>query len=209
MHSARFFLAGPQWVERVHGAKRAIVLDVTRHTSVDSTRPSRFMARPPLDPDEALAAPFYFFAALLVVLPLIDFVQNVGTFQPANVQWRFATVGLLSGFLLTPTIGIVAAMTIAAVRGQGRTQRAIAIGNVILAVLLLALMAGFVLDALQLRGSVPAVRRAEFRTAAIRAIVKYILTSLLLIVLAMRAFRIPLGRKDRTSERKSVPLVNR
>ncbi len=166
------------------------------------------MARTPLDPDEALAAPFYLFALLLVALPLVDFVQNVGSFQPTSVQWRFATVGLFSGYLLTPLIGIVVAITVAAIRGHGVAQRVIAVLNLVAALVLLALMAGFVLDSLQLRASVPETRRAEFGIASVRAIVKYLATVVLLVALALRAFRIPVAHRETRAGRARVPLVN-
>jgi chromate transport protein ChrA len=148
------------------------------------------LPRRPLDPEEALAGPMYAVAFLLVAFPLVDFLQSIRGFQPGNLQWRFATVGLLSGVLLTPILGVIVAMVVAAIRGHALVQRLLAILNLLAAVVLLVLLIGFVLDLLQLRSIVPEAGRAEFRSASMRAVVKHLSASLVLFFLGWRGWRV-------------------
>jgi hypothetical protein len=71
---------------------------------------------------KAFAWPAYCVAVLLVVTPLVDLVANVWPPRLSAVEWRFGTFGLLSGFLLTPLLGMVLATAAAALlehRGGG------------------------------------------------------------------------------------------
>src|SRR6185503_13340787 len=104
------------------------------------------------DPEGALSAPFYAFAILLMATPAIDFATSIFPMQLRSPQWRFASAGLLSGFLLTPMLGIAIAMTVSAIRGHHGVQRFLAVINLLLALLFLVLLVGFVLDVLQLNG---------------------------------------------------------
>jgi hypothetical protein len=58
-----------------------------------------------LDPDEALAGPLYAVAAMLVIVPLTDFLLSVPPPQLSSVQWRFATAGLFSSYIVQPILG--------------------------------------------------------------------------------------------------------
>jgi hypothetical protein len=167
------------------------------------------MARKPLDPDEALAAPLYVLAVLLVLMPAIDFLQSVGGVQPSNVQWRFATVGLLSSFLLTPLLGTGVAMVVAAVRGHVLLQRMLAIGNLAASAVLLLLLAGFVLDVLQLRPAVPEEGRAAFQSASLRAMLKHAATVALLFFFGLRGLRISSWRRVSRAQKPSVVIVGK
>ena len=52
-----------------------------------------------------LAWPLYAVAVLMIVLPLGDLGASVWPPHPMQLQWRFGTFGLVSGFLLTPLFG--------------------------------------------------------------------------------------------------------
>ncbi|MBC7895782.1 MAG: hypothetical protein H7066_10220 [Cytophagaceae bacterium] len=127
-----------------------------------------------LDDAEPLVAPFYFVALLLVATPTIDFVTSVLPLRPSNIEWRFASVGLLSGFLLTPLLGILIAMCTAAMAGQARVQRGLAILNAVAAVLSLVILLMFLLDIVQLRSVVQAEAKASFEGAAVKAVLKHV-----------------------------------
>lgn len=126
-----------------------------------------------LDDAEPLVAPLYFVALLLVATPAIDFVTSVLPLRPSNIEWRFASVGLLSGFLLTPLLGIVIAMANAAMAGQVRVQRALAILNAVITVLAIVVLLMFLLDIVQLRSVVQAEARQSFEGAAVKAVLKH------------------------------------
>lgn len=148
------------------------------------------MAASRLDPDEALAGPLYLVAALLVFVPVLDFVMSIGSPQPGNIQWRFASVGLLSGYLLTPILGMGMAFVIAAVTGSPAVQRLLVALCFLGALMLAVLTTGFLLDVVQLRLSIPEDGQRAFRNASARAIVKNVASAIALFYLGWRARRI-------------------
>jgi len=142
------------------------------------------------DPEGALAGPFYAFALLLVATPAIDFMTSIFPTQLRSAQWRFASAGLLSGFLLTPLLGIAIAITVAAIRGHGSVQRLLSVVNLLLAILLMVLLLSFVLDVMQLNGVVPADGIRAFHSAAAKAVFKYATSIVVLIVFAVRGWKL-------------------
>jgi len=162
------------------------------------------MSRRALDPDEALAGPFYAVALMLVGIPLLDFAQTLSGFHPGNIQWRFATVGLLSGALLTPLLGVVIATVVAAICEHRVLQRILAIANLIAAGLLLVVLCGFILDVLQLRTVVPEQARAEFQAASIKAMIKHLSGVAVFAYLGLRSLRVSRWRSSRPVP--SIPL---
>lgn len=147
------------------------------------------MPKPPLDPEEALAGPLYVVAILLVAMPAIDFVLSVGSLQPGSVQWRFATVGLLSGYTLTPILGAAMGLVVAAVAGHALVQKVLVALCLTSAVVLAVLSVGFVLDTLQLRLTIPSDGQGAFRSAALRALLKHGLAAVAFWYLGWRARR--------------------
>lgn len=127
-----------------------------------------------LEGPEALIPPLYLVAALLVFTPALDFLTSVLPFRVGNIEWRFASVGLLSGFLLTPILGIALAMMVAGWAGHARFQRVLAIVNLSTLALFLVVMVMFLLDIVQLRSVVQAEAKSAFEGAAIKAVVKYV-----------------------------------
>ena len=161
-----------------------------------------------LDPEEALAGPLYVVAALLVVIPLVDFVLSVPSAELSNVQWRFAAVGLLSGYTVTPILGLAMAFVIAAVLKQYGVQRLLVAASFSFGAILMALSAGFLLDMLQLRNSVPLDGRAAFQSAWIRAIIKLVLSTIALLYMGWRARRM-IPARSRHRPAKTVHVVSK
>lgn len=147
------------------------------------------MASPRLDPEEALIGPVYLVAALLVLLPAVDFVMSVGTPQPGSVQWRFATVGLLSGYTITPILGAAIALVVAGFAGHRLVMAAVSWLSLVGAAILLLLVASFLLDAIQLRLTVPEDGQRAFRSASARALVKHGLSAAAFLYLGWRGRR--------------------
>jgi hypothetical protein len=110
---------------------------------------------------------------LFVVLPALDFVTNVWPLHVGDLQWRYGTVGLLSGFLLTPLLGVLLATLVAAVLRHALLQRLLAVLDLVAAALLLLGCALFLLDALQYRGNVPAEAKATFDVGTGKALLKH------------------------------------
>ncbi len=163
---------------------------------------------PRLDPEEALAGPLYGVAALLIVIPLVDFVLSVPSAEFSNTQWRFAAVGLFSGYTLTPILGLAMALVIAAFLKQFAIQRWLVAASLSFAALLIAVSLGFLLDMQELRGSVPNDGRAAFKSAWTRASVKLALSAIGLVYLGWSARRmIPARVRQRPS--KTVHVISK
>ena len=150
-----------------------------------------------------MAGPLYLVAMVLVAIPALDFLLSVPALNLASVQWRFAAVGLLSGYTLTPILGISLAFVIAAVLKQYRVQSALVILCLTIGVVLLVMCVGFVFDSLQLRSSIPSDGRVAFNSAWRRALLKHVLSAVALLYLGWGARRmIP----SRSSSRGPKPV---
>lgn len=155
-----------------------------------------------------LTAPAYFIAALLVVLPLLDFATNVWPPQPGQAVWRYGAVGLFSGFVLTPLLGVLVASAIAAVSERGRAFRVLGAVSLAIAGVFLLVVVLFLLDAFQVRASVPPEGKAQFNTGIWRAVAKYLVVSVALGWLGAAATR--RGRqtpRTRQPARDTAPAI--
>lgn len=141
------------------------------------------------DGAEALVEPLYLLAFFLVATPAMDFVSSIVPLRPGDIQWRFASVGLLSGFLLTPLLGITIAMGVASFAEHLRFQRILAVVNLTLAVAFLVLMVFFLLDIFQLRAAVQEEAEAAFSSAATKAVLKHCSFIVMIGVLGWRGWR--------------------
>ena len=167
------------------------------------SRTTHRLVKPRLEPEEALSGPLYFVAILLVAVPAVDFLLSVPAVNLGSVQWRFAAVGLLSGFMLTPILGLSLAFVIASVLKHHGVQRSLVIACLTIGLVLLVMCIGFLFDALQLRVSIPSDGRAAFNSAWHRALIKHALTAVALLYLGWGARRmIP----TRASKRGPKPV---
>ena len=161
-----------------------------------------------LDPEDALAGPLYVVAGLLFLLPIVDFALSVPNAEMSSVQWRFASVGVLSGYTLLPTVGLALGLVIAAIRKHFTVQRAIMLTCLTIAVILLVMAMSFVLDGLQVRAGVPEEGVPAFTNAFMRALLKLVLSVVALGYMGLRARRmIPAGSRHRSP--KTVHVVSK
>lgn len=155
---------------------------------------------------EELIGPLYFTAFLLVATPLLDFGSGILPLNFANVQWRFGVVGLLSGFLMTPVLGVLLAMGVAHYAEHYAVQRVVAVLNLIVAGLFLALLVLFALDIVQLNSVVQPEAAGQFHTAATKAAAKHIAFVALEVWLGVAGWK--MSRPSATPVRKrSSPFV--
>ena len=142
-----------------------------------------------LDPEDALAGPLYLLAAMLVGVPLVDFVLTVPPPEPTNVQWRFNALGLLSGYTLLPALGAGVALVVSAFTKQYALQRVLVIVCLTTAAAFLLLSIAFFRDMDDARAYVTADGMPAFSSASTRALIKLVLTSVVLGYLGWRARR--------------------
>lgn len=159
------------------------------------------------DSAEALVAPLYFIAALLIATPLMDFASSVLPLRAASLEWRFASVGLLSGFLLTPLLGVIVALAVAVYADHVGFVRVLSILNAVVAVLFIVVLVLFVLDIIQLRSVVQEQAKAAFQSAATKAVVKHACFIIALGWLAIRGLRTARWAMPASSRRPASSVV--
>jgi hypothetical protein len=106
-------------------------------------------------------------ALLLMIVPLVDISLRTMAVEAGSLQWRFGAVGLLFGNLGTVILGLSLAGAIAVVTENRGLLRAIGAISLVLALVLVALLALFALDAVQIRRlvAVPAKRQVLLSSA--------------------------------------------
>lgn len=141
----------------------------------------------------------YFVAFLLISLSLFDFAGTLWPFLPSDASWRYGSVGILSGFLLTPMIGSLLAVYVAAFAGHGRALRLLGIVDLAVAGLLLVGLASFALDSLQVRSDTSPEARGVLEMGAIKVVVKHLAGIVAFAWLGMTALKV--GKRTRGIER--------
>jgi hypothetical protein len=124
-------------------------------------------------------------AAALVVLPLVDVAANAWPFAPAEAAWRYGSLGLFSGFLLTPLLGVVMVLLVAAHQGHAGLLRVTAWAALAGALGCLVCVVLFALDVLQVRNAVPTEARTTFDIGAAKAELKYVAVAVALLWLSI------------------------
>jgi hypothetical protein len=131
----------------------------------------------------------YLVALLLVLVPLADAVVRTWPIRFGDERWRYGTSGILLNTMTTPLLGVFMAMVIAAALQHGRTLRAIAVVTLVSGLIVLAAIASFGLDYLQLRASVSAEAMAGFDGASRKAILVGLLSAVVTVVLGIAGWR--------------------
>jgi hypothetical protein len=151
----------------------------------------------------------YAVAALFVLQPAVDFVANVTPLQLRNYQWRYGTIGLLSGFLLTPLLGLVLAQLAAAVLGHRAALRGLAMTAAAAALALVVACGLFSLDAIQQRANVPPEAKATFDVGSAKALFKHLTVAAVLLGSAWAAWRVSRGLAPVGPPREEPPALVR
>ena len=161
-----------------------------------------------LDPEEALSGPLYFVAAMLVIVPLADFFLTVPPAEFASRQWRFATLGLLSGHTLLIVLGAAMALAMSAMLKRYDLQKALVIACLTSAAIFALLTVQFWVDMGNERIATPPAEAPAVISASNRAIIRLLLTTVAFGYLGWRARRmIPPPTRHKTP--KPVHVVSK
>lgn len=136
-----------------------------------------------------LTLPMTVLALLLMIFPMIEVFVTSLPMRIGVAQWRFGVEGLVTNGLFFPLIGILLLLAAAGHAESPRRMTVVFWVGVFMAVALLALMASFTLDALQLYAVIPAKTRPSFRHAVGLALARAFLAVLTLGVVAAAAKR--------------------
>lgn len=93
----------------------------------------------------------YSVGLLLILVPVVDVALRAFPVQLGTLQWRFATVGLMLGNYGTIILGTALIGLTAALLGDRGVLRIVGAAALVMAVVTLALLVLFALDAVQLR----------------------------------------------------------
>lgn len=137
-----------------------------------------------------LSAPVYTVALIMLVMPLVDAVAAIGTFSPTMYTWRFGAMGVLSSNIITPLFGLLLTLAVAALRQHRWVLRILAVLGFVTGAVLLAAMAMFVLDTLQMRADLPAEMSLPFLVVAGKALFAQALAFSGLVAIAISAKRL-------------------
>lgn len=153
--------------------------------------------------DGALVLATYMVAALLVVIPLSDTATRVLPARFGDTAWRFGALGLTSRAVMTPLLGLLLAVAVAAVARHRWVLRTLAVLSGLGAILVAVSAAIFALDSLQMRGQVQAEALQNFDFSTVPALGKLLAAPVVLVPLGIGAWRSARaeGAKRRTTDR--------
>ena len=106
---------------------------------------------------------------LLMLVPMVDILLRVFPPQFGQLQWRFAAVGLALGNVGTVLLGLGLLGFVAAVLGHRGFLRGLGFFALVLAIVLLAVLALFLLDAVQIRQMAAANFKRQILTSSLGA----------------------------------------
>jgi len=166
------------------------------------------MSRPQTTGLAAYAGPAYLVAALLIAYSGLDYLGAVWPIIPSEVSWRYSSAGILTGFALTPLLGMLLAVLVATATGQRRALKAIATASLLLAAMFTLVLLGFGLDALQMRRDAPPEARRLFDQGIAKAGIKYLGAIVAWGWLGIRSWRVA-GRQKLAGSADPSALVVR
>lgn len=156
----------------------------------------------------------YLCAVLLVVVPFLQAGVQLWPLQLDNIQWRFGAASALSSVLLLPFLGLSLATLVARMTDRSGVARVVGALAIVFSLGLMASLALFVLDALQLKAIVRTQAMQSFQGTALRVgavTALFIVAFLLLSVVSFR--RTPgstakaAGRSRERAEDTGVGLI--
>jgi cytochrome bd-type quinol oxidase subunit 2 len=157
--------------------------------------------------DRRILGGLYPVALLLILSPLLDLATAVWPVRPTEVSWRFGTFGLITSALITPILGLAVLQGVAAFLEKFRAVRVVSAVNVLVGVLLVG-TALFLLDAVQLRGTVTEAAKQSYDAAALKALVTALLEVVVVLWIGIVGMRVASADSKRAGSRdRGSPLV--
>ncbi len=147
---------------------------------------------------------------LLAFASVVDPVIRMFPAHPGVVMWRFGAVGVLSEGVVGFLFGVSWIIGIAAVLDDRRTARTFSALVLLLGLVLGAVLALFVLDALQVRASVQPQFKQTFDVSVLKAMLFLGLCAPVALIIGIAGWRSTRGRAVAASARPApAVLLNR
>ena len=103
---------------------------------------------------KALGVAIYAVGLMILLVALGDFMSNVWPWRLGAVDWRYGSLGILSTFLVTPTVGMLIITLNAVNLGHRALVRALGLIVIVGAAALTVVLVAFLLDSLEVRRAV-------------------------------------------------------
>lgn len=133
-------------------------------------------------PFRRVAPALYLIAGLLLLIPTADFFSSIAPYHFGEPKWRFASVALFAGFLLTPLLGIALVLLTAALLQHGRVLRVTSWACLLVALVLLGSAVLLALDTIQVRAAADPQLKLALALSGVRAVLKNLLVGSALLV---------------------------
>lgn len=146
----------------------------------------------------------YAVAFLFVLVPVLEFAGRVWPLQPGAPAWRYGAIGLLTNAGLLPILGLAMGICVAMWLEHGRTLRAFGVVALLASLSLFVLTPFFLLDALQLRGSVNPAMKRSFDITSAKALVTFAAMIATLGFLGLSTIRLKLGTSSARMQRPAA-----
>ncbi len=132
-----------------------------------------------------LVAGLYLLAALLIVQPLAEWLAAVWPPRIGQASWRYGALGILSGTLLTPMLGLVLAGGVGMVREHSWPVRVLSLLALIIGPLMVLSCVSFALDAVELKTRVPDQGQTRYLMESLRTLFRVSTAGTVLTVLGL------------------------
>src|SRR5215211_8301386 len=150
---------------------------------------NRIMQPTAMNVARLVRGPGYVILTVAIIAYVSDFVVAVIPLRLSVAQWRFGAVGTVSNSAVAPLLMALLAYVVAVASGDRTLLRVIAVLTTFLGVFLLAAIASFALDALEMRSRLTPGQDRRFLVVSAQVVVKLLLEALGSVVLARGAWR--------------------
>lgn len=142
-----------------------------------------------VDAVERMRLALYAVGILLIIQPLGDLVANVWPPHFTTVEWRYGVMGLLSGFTLTPMLGLVMILAVAAIVHDQAVLKVVGWLGIIAGAFLIIMTVFFALEIIQFRVRVPVENRGQYDIGSWKSVAKHLTAGPVLIMLGRAGLR--------------------
>lgn len=159
------------------------------------------MERPGSTPGRHLVLALTSLGLLAFLFPLVELLLAITPFQFDSTQWRFGSEGLLSAATINMTIGLMFLLAGAVLSGSDRRLAVVGWISILMPVLILAALAMFALDTIQIGSMVRPEAKNGIKRAAISGMLRGIFASVVMVTffIAARKTRRELIGRPRTA----------
>jgi hypothetical protein len=145
------------------------------------------------------ATVIYIIAALMVVSPPLDIMLSMQQYVVSSPRWRFGAVGLLTGSMLLPMLGLVLASFTASLVGHRWVHRVVLVLAALMVLTNFAFMGSFALDSIEIRRQVNSNVVGRFDVTVVKTLLLQVVQIVTIALIARSTWR---SSRALTAERR-------